>query len=470
VALLGDRAILGAYGENSYRGAAYVFVRSDGVWSEQQKLVASDGALGDNFGWSVSLVADRAVVGAFAHDTSRGAAYVFVRDGDVWTEEQKLLSNEGAEGDNLGYSVSLGDDRVLVGAPGHDRDLGAAHVFARDGSVWTEEERLVASDGVRGDGLAVPGDHLGVSVSLAGDRALLGAYFKDELRGAAYLFARSDGGWTEEQKLVPSDGASGDRFGGATALRSDRALIGAFGAQSARGAAYAFVRSGDSFDEEHGFLASDGIDGDLFGWSVSLTDDQAVVGAQAVDNLRGGVYAFALGPETGAGGPDGGPDPIENGSFCATDEACESGHCVDGVCCDTACGGTCEACTQVLKGEGEDGTCGPVARGLNPLRSSADPSWDCAENLVCAAGQCVSDAPANAPSGNAGCGCRSAGSATHSRGFFLLTMLALLFVAGRRPRRAPILRTGFAPTARRCRSRTPCAHSVAPAHASSPRP
>jgi hypothetical protein len=411
VALDGDRALLGAYGSEFYRGAAYIFVRSGGSWVEEQKLVASDGARGDNFGWSVALEGDRALVGAFAKDSSKGAAYVFVRRGSSWTQDAELIASDPSEKDQFGYSVALAGDRALVGAPGKDADRGAGHVFVRDGSSWVEEQKLVASDGAgSSQGGLVSGDHLGVSVALAGERALLGAYDHGDLQGAAYVFVQGDGTWTEEQKLVASDGAVGARFGGATSLRSDRALVGAFASSSARGAAYVFLRNDSAWSEEQILTASDGLDMDLFGWSVSLGADRALVGAQSVDNLRGATYGYSLGLENGghctadadcasghcfeerccetadcspcqANGdcpesrycagdqtcrPRNTTSPELNGYFCATGETCASGYCVDGVCCDHPCDDTCEACTAALKGEGADGLCGALADGMSP--------------------------------------------------------------------------------------------------------
>ena len=213
---------MGAYGADSSRGAAYVFVKSGNSWTEEQKLVASDGAAGENFGYSVSLAGDRALVGAYGSGAARGAAYVFVRNGSAWTEEQKLVASDGAADDAFGWSVSLAGDRALVGAPGNDGDRGAAYVFVRSGSAWTEEQKLVANDGVAFD-------NFGNAVSLAGDRALVGAYWNDDFRGAAYVFVKSGSSWTAEQKLVASDGAA-SRFGNAVSLAGDRALIGAFAA------------------------------------------------------------------------------------------------------------------------------------------------------------------------------------------------------------------------------------------------
>lgn len=579
VALDGDRALFGAYGVESYRGAAYVFVRNGSSFVEEQKLVADDGSEGDNFGWSVALSGDRALIGAFADDTSSGAAYVFVRRDGTWTEEQKLVASDRVESDQFGFAVSLVGERALVGAPGNEDDRGAAFLFVHDGDSFTEQQKLVASDGasVSGGGI-YPGDHFGASLSLAAERALVGAHYKEALSGAAYVFVESDGSFTEEQKLVASDGATGSRFGNAISLGPDRALLGAFSNEAARGAAYVFVRDGSTWTGEQKLVASDGIEADLFGWSVALAGDRALIGAPSIENLRGAAYAFSLGFENGencsddtdcasghcaderccntdcsgpcgacsiaAGaeadgtcavvprGAEGSPScgdlacngqsaecspcesdedcPLErhcaadqtcrpqgelgeaceagagtacrsgfcadgvccerectaaeacaaalkvsgddgscgeakaavNGSFCTGGESCTSGHCVDGVCCDAPCDGSCEACTQALKGDGADGTCGYVAAGLNPRRSAADPSPDCTDDGACSgalscdgSGACacvVSLPPADDPGDGDGCGCRANGSARHSSSDWLSVALGLLFLYRRR--------------------------------------
>src|SRR5262249_50061928 len=149
-----------------------------------------------------------------------------------WTEEQKLVASDGIASDGFGTSVALADARAVVGAPGTDTSRGAAYVFVRSGSSWTEEQKLVAADGVASD-------NFGNAVALAGARALVGAYWTDGLRGAAYVFVLDGVSWAEEQKLVAGDGADSDRFGSSVSLAAGRALVSSAG----RGAAYVFARS-----------------------------------------------------------------------------------------------------------------------------------------------------------------------------------------------------------------------------------
>ena len=152
VSISGDYAIVGAE-EHGSKGAAYIYVRSGTDWSEQEKITASDGANGDYFGCSVSINGDYAIVGAYGDDdkgSGAGAAYVFVRSGTDWTEQTKLTASDGAASDNFGESVSINGDSVIVSARGDDdkgSGAGAAYVFVRGGAVWTEQAKLTASDG-----------------------------------------------------------------------------------------------------------------------------------------------------------------------------------------------------------------------------------------------------------------------------------------------------------------------------------
>ncbi len=305
VSVSGDTAVVGApwddLGANN-QGSAYVFARSEGVWSEQQKLVASDGALDDHFGYSVSVSGDTAVVGAYRdvhQGVYQGSAYVFVRSGGVWSEQQKLVASDGASGDFFGTSVSVSGDTTVVGAPwddaGASTDHGSAYVFVRSEGVWNEQQKLVASDGVFSD-------FFGISVSVSGDTAVVGAWRDDvgtNNQGSAYVFVGSGGVWTEQQKLVASDGAGDDWFGVSVSVSGDTAVVGAYaddvGANIDQGSAYVFVRSGGVWSEQQKLVASDGAAGDLFGASVSVSGDTVVPGAPDDDDgatARGSAYVF----------------------------------------------------------------------------------------------------------------------------------------------------------------------------------
>jgi len=292
VSVSGDTAVVGAWkdddgGESS--GSAYVFTRSGSTWTEQAKLTASDAAVEDLFGRSVSVSGDTAVVGSSFDDDageSSGSAYVFTRSGSTWTQQAKLTASDAAVLDAFGRSVSVSGDTAVVGAS------GSVYVFARSGSSWTQEAKLTASDAAAGDGF-------GISVSISGGTAVVGAKYDDDA-GSAYVFTRSGSTWTQQAKLTASDAAAYDWFGDPVSVSGDTAVVGANGnddAGSASGSAYVFKRSGSTWTQQAKLTASDAAAGDLFGWSVSVSGDTAVVGASSNDDAgsaSGSAYVFDL--------------------------------------------------------------------------------------------------------------------------------------------------------------------------------
>ena len=284
VAISGDTALVGAPLHDTAgaadAGAAYVFVRSAGSWTQQAKLTAADGAAHDSFGYSVALSGDTALVGASRHDTAgladAGAAYVFTRSGGSWTQQAQLTA--GAAGDIFGGSVALSGETALVGAVRHDSggaaDAGAAYVFTRSAGSWTQQAQLIAAD-------AAAADWFGGSVAVSGDTALVGAYGRDTPgqadAGAAYIFTRSAGSWTQQALLIADAGAAGDMFGNSVALSGETALVGArfhdTVGQADAGAAYVFTRSGGSWMQQAKLTAADGAALDSFGYSVALSGE-----------------------------------------------------------------------------------------------------------------------------------------------------------------------------------------------------
>ncbi len=165
----------------------------------------------------------------------------------------------------------------------------------------------------------------------------MGAYWSADFRGAAHVFARRGSSWEAEQTLVASDGDVGHRFGNAVSLDGDRALIASSRYDSGLGAAYVFAKGDAGWSEEQKLLASDGDTGDLFAWSVAMADGRALVGANYADQLRGKAYAFELGAEPDRPGPNDAPEPEPASDLCSSGNECASGHCEDGLCCDRSC-------------------------------------------------------------------------------------------------------------------------------------
>jgi FG-GAP repeat len=303
VALDGDTALVGAPtddGAAQDSGSAYVFVRSSTSWSQEAKLVPLDPDLEDEFGSAVALSGDTAAFGVANADdagASSGAAYVFTRSGTTWTQEAKIVPADSAAGDAFGTSIALSGDTLAVGAPSDDdagMSSGAVYVFTRSGTTWSQQAKLVPA------GLGAI-DFLGTAVALEGDTLLAGAPFDDDAAlnaGAVYVLARAGTTWTQQAKLVAPDAAASDFLGSALALRGDRAIAGAGGADpagDASGAAYVFQRAGTAWSEDAKLTAPDGAAGDTFGQAVEIEGDVALAGANErdmPDPNRGAVYVF----------------------------------------------------------------------------------------------------------------------------------------------------------------------------------
>jgi len=312
----GNTIIAGASGEDTGDtdvGAAYIFTRSGSTWTEEAKIQASDKENTDLFGISVSISGDgnTVIVGANAEDTggtSAGAAYIFTKSGSTWTEQAKIQASDATANALFGRSVSISEDgsTAIVGADREDTDAtdaGAAYIFTRSGSTWTQQAKLQSSDKA-----AV--DYFGFSVSISsdGNTAIAGCYLDDtgaSNAGAAYIFTRSGSTWTEEAKIQSSDVQGADEFGISVSISGDgnTVIVGAnkedTGATDA-GAAYIFTRSGSTWTEQVKLQASDPEATDLFGMSVSISSDAstAIVGAHYEDTgagAAGSAYIFVAG-------------------------------------------------------------------------------------------------------------------------------------------------------------------------------
>jgi len=304
-ALNGSTALIGADGDNSFQGAAYLFAKSNGSWSEGQKLTASDGLPGDEFGYRVVLADNTLLVGAFTATVggvvSQGAAYVFTQSNGTWSESQKLIASDGGLFDNFGASVALDGSTLVVGANGatvgSNPAQGAVYVFTESNGTWTQTQKLTANDGTAYD-------NFGLSVALKGSTILVGspraAIGANAGQGALYVFTESNGTWSQTQKLTASDGATNDSFGESVALEGSTALIGAYNAtingHTWQGAAYIFTESNGSWSEGQKLTASDGTAGANFGNAVTLNGSTALIGADAStvgsNTYQGKAYLF----------------------------------------------------------------------------------------------------------------------------------------------------------------------------------
>jgi len=303
VSISGDYAIVGAMYEDpngiDAAGAAYIFTRSGGTWTQQAKLTASDASAGDNFGWSVDIDGDTVIVGAYAETNDiqfEGSAYIFTRSGTTWTQQAKLIASDRQVNDFAGYDVSISGDTAVFGAVQEDtgfNDAGAVYVFTRSGTTWTQQAKLQASG-------REANQRFGEKVEIDGDTIIVGA--RDDTpstdAGAAYIFTRSGTTWTQQARLQGSDLQASDLFGLSVAIDSDTAVVGAFNNDTGganAGAVYVFTRSGTTWTQQAKLQSSPVEAGARFGQSVAIENGTIVVGADRDSTTglyRGSIFIF----------------------------------------------------------------------------------------------------------------------------------------------------------------------------------
>ena len=299
VSIDGDTVAVGAYQEDSTgtnAGAVYVFTRSGTTWTQQAKLAATDigGIQNVWVGFSVAISGDTLVAGGYrAND--RGAAYVFTRSGTTWTQQAKLISTDIQQDDWFGYSVAIDGDTIVASAMGEDTgatNTGAAYIFTRSGTTWTQQAKIQASD-------RSTSAYFGSSAAIDGDTVIVGAFGKNAETGAAYIFARSGTTWTQQAKILSSDIQAEDKFGHSVAIDGDTVIVGAWGEDTganAAGSAYVFTRSGTTWTQQAKIQASDPEAVDLFGYSVAIEADTVIVSAPVEDpaglTSAGSAYIF----------------------------------------------------------------------------------------------------------------------------------------------------------------------------------
>ena len=298
----GDVAVVGAPGAGGV-GAAYVFRRSGGVWSFEQKL-ASSGAVADySFGRSVAIHGPVIAIGSafttWSGDKGEiqldgGLCQVFLYDGSAWNHVQDLAAAPGVEGDDFGHVVDVFGGTVAVGAPAEDA-RGSASVFRHDGVRWVFEQKVT-------DPVPQVGDNFGFDLSIHGNVLCVGAYYDDEVgqtdSGSVSAFRFDGTAWLLEQELVAPDAAAGDRFGRAVSVSGDALLVGAHledDQGSNAGSAYLLRHDGIAWTFGPKVQGADTSAGDQFGEALALDGAIAVVGARANDlgvENAGAAYAF----------------------------------------------------------------------------------------------------------------------------------------------------------------------------------
>lgn len=353
VAISGDTMVVGAPFEDSSStginptsnqlalnsGAAYVYVRgTDGGWVQQAFLKASNSGAGDEFGFSVAISGDTIVVGAFKEASkatgidgaendntalNAGAAYVFVRDGDTWTQEAYLKASNTEAGDLFGYSVAIDAETLVIGAIGESSasstesdntasQAGAAYVFSRSGGVWSQDKFLKASNANRVD-------RFGGSVDISGGTIVVGATGESSgvaadqannaavSSGAAYAFSLVNGVWRQDGYLKASNIGASDLFGQSVAVFGKTIVVGAPQEDSRTaptdnltadsGAAYVFTRSTNSWTQDALLKPSNSAASDNFGISVDIDTDTLIAGASGRASKTGTASVFVRAPD-----------------------------------------------------------------------------------------------------------------------------------------------------------------------------
>lgn len=299
-------AVIGARGEtvngNVEQGAAYVFINNGGVWTQQAVLTAADGAAGDEFGFAVSITGSTITVGAPERSVNGvvgGTVYVFENSGGNWTQTAELTTPTAGF---FGSSVSVRNDTLVAGAPYaliNGQQLGAVYVFVNNGGTWTQQAVLTAADALNDEGF-------GSSVSVDGTNIVVGAPLKTVnstvSKGMAYVFTNSGGTWSQSAELTAPDGNMGSGFGTSVSLSGNTAVIGApnvNGPTPGIGSVYIWQLDSGTWSNSAELTASDSTAGNGFGTSVSLdgTSGRLAVGApQAGSNpaASGEAYVFAM--------------------------------------------------------------------------------------------------------------------------------------------------------------------------------
>jgi hypothetical protein len=309
VAVEGATIVVGASGDDhpggDRNGTAFVFVWSGFSWELQDTLAALDAGDQDFFGGSAAISGDTIVVGSdYQGVDHHGAAYVFVRSGAVWSQQAKLVALDGAENDYFGSAVAISGDTVVVGADLDDHggvvDAGSAYVFNRSGTLWSETDKLTPPD-------AAAGDFFGGSLAVESGTALVGALGADPMgisfAGKAYVYSKVGELWSHQQTLVAPDPSEDDFFGFAVALNGDMVAVGSpcweASGYTSEGSTYIFSRSGGTWSLDQHLFAEDPEEWAEFGRGVAIRDGTLVVTAPetsfppGVD--AGSVYVFESG-------------------------------------------------------------------------------------------------------------------------------------------------------------------------------
>ena len=331
VSISGDYAIVGAKNDDQNvvgsdtlfkSGSAYIFKLTGGTWVQQQKLVASDRDAEAEFGFSVAISGNFATVGSVLEDKNAtgsdtlinaGAAYVFEQVAGTWIEKQKLVASDRAENDRFGFSVAIDGDYIIIGARLEDEDAsgnatlnnaGSAYIFKQTNGLWLQQQKIVSSDRANLD-------FFGSCVAINANFAIVGAPIEDEdsigantlnASGSVYIFKQSNGVWSQTQKIVANDREAAANFGSSIAVANNYLVVGAVSEDknvngstliSNAGAAYIFQEIGGSWVQQQKIIASDREAEDFFGNSVAINGNYIIVGSRFEDDNVSGADSIS---------------------------------------------------------------------------------------------------------------------------------------------------------------------------------
>lgn len=292
VAVAGQTAIVGATGVNNSAGAAYIYARSGSRWHLQASLPDPSGITFDVFGSSVAVWGGTAVVGAINANNEVGAAYVYVRSGTTWHRQAALTLPGGGTNTEFGTAVAISGGTALIGAPGDFNGIGAAYVYVRSGTRWHRQARLI-------DPVTAGNGQFGLAVGLTRSAAVIGAFGVRQQSGAAWIYTRSGTAWNRRARLTNPGGRSADEFGAAVAISRSaaglRVLIGApVAGRRACGTAYDFARLARRWREKAKVANPHCTVQDNYGTSVALSGRTAFIGAPNTSSSAGAVYFVTI--------------------------------------------------------------------------------------------------------------------------------------------------------------------------------
>ena len=307
VAISGDYAIVGSNLDDDgglSSGSAYIFKRTGNTWTQQQKLTADDAAGSDYFGTSVAIDGDTVIVGASqdSHGVSAGgSAYIFTRTGSTWTQQQKIIPTDLTTFSNFGFSVDIQGDTVVIGARFLNFDnnpsqkYGAAYVWTRSGSTWTQQQRLEHPTPVSFDGF-------GASVAISGNTIAVGVTGRDvspsvTSTGSVCVFTISGSTWTLQQELVANDPQAGAQFGAKVDIDGDNIAVGVpfhnIDGVGSAGSVYVFTRTGSTWTQQQKIIPDNPAANSYFGNSVGIQGNTLFFGwPKTYSNGDGSVFIY----------------------------------------------------------------------------------------------------------------------------------------------------------------------------------